>query len=97
MINSAIPARLTAGTPVGVKGVSKKYGERTILNNLDLHIPSGQFVAVVGRSGCGKSTLLRLLAGLENSTEGQLLAGTAPLHTARDENRLMFQDARLLP
>ncbi|MDK2631907.1 aliphatic sulfonates ABC transporter ATP-binding protein [Pantoea stewartii subsp. indologenes] len=97
MINSAIPARLTAGTPVGVKGVSKKYGERTILNNLDLHIPSGQFVAVVGRSGCGKSTLLRLLAGLENSTEGQLLAGTAPLHTARDETRLMFQDARLLP
>lgn len=97
MINSAIPARLTAGTPVGVKGVSKKYGERTILNNIDLHIPSGQFVAVVGRSGCGKSTLLRLLAGLENSTEGQLLAGTAPLHTARDETRLMFQDARLLP
>ncbi|HCP25691.1 MAG TPA: aliphatic sulfonate ABC transporter ATP-binding protein, partial [Pantoea ananatis] len=97
MINSASPARLNAGTPVGVKGVSKKYGERTILNHIDLHIPSGQFVAVVGRSGCGKSTLLRLLAGLESTTQGELLAGNAPLQTAREETRLMFQDARLLP
>ncbi len=45
--------------------MTKRYGDNTILNELDLHIPSGQFVAVVGRSGGGKSTLLRLLAGLE--------------------------------
>ncbi len=54
-------------------------------------------MAVVGRSGCGKSTLLRLLAGLEQTTQGELLAGNAPLHTAREDTRLMFQDARLLP
>lgn len=41
MIHSASPARLNAGTPVGLKDVSKKYGERTILNHIDLHIPSG--------------------------------------------------------
>ncbi|MEA5103019.1 aliphatic sulfonates ABC transporter ATP-binding protein [Pantoea sp. S18] len=91
------PARLNRGTPVGVNGVSKQYGDRTILNNIDLHIPSGQFVAVVGRSGCGKSTLLRLLAGLESTTRGSLLAGNAPLSEAREDTRLMFQDSRLLP
>lgn len=90
-------ARLNRGTPVGISAVSKRYGSRTILDHLDLHIPAGQFIAVVGRSGCGKSTLLRLLAGLEHTSEGELLAGNAPLHTARDDTRLMFQDARLLP
>ncbi len=61
-------ARLNQGTPLLLSGVTKRYGEKTILNALDLHIPAGQFVAVVGRSGGGKSTLLRLLAGLEAPT-----------------------------
>ncbi|QHM70501.1 aliphatic sulfonates ABC transporter ATP-binding protein [Mixta intestinalis] len=93
----AAPSRLNVGTPVGLQSVSKRFGDRAILQGIDLHIPSGQFVAVVGRSGCGKSTLLRLLAGLEFPSEGDLLAGQAPLATAHEETRLMFQDARLLP
>lgn len=60
-------ARLNPGIPLLLNGVMKRYGDNTILNELDLHIPSGQFVAVVGRSGGGKSTLLRLLAGLEKT------------------------------
>ena len=68
-----------------------------MLRDIDLHIPAGQFVAVVGRSGCGKSTLLRLLAGLDEPASGELLAGAAPLSAARDHTRLMFQEARLLP
>lgn len=91
------PARLISGTPVAISNLSKHYGNRTILDQVSLHIPAGQFVAVVGRSGCGKSTLLRLLAGLESTTHGELLAGNAPLAHAREETRLMFQDARLLP
>ena len=94
---SSAPARLNAGTPLNINGVSKQYNGRTVLNSIDLHIPSGQFVAVVGRSGCGKSTLLRLLAGLEKASSGELLAGSAPLNEAREDIRLMFQDARLLP
>lgn len=90
-------ARLTPGTPVLVSGVSRRYGSKTILDRLNLHIPAGQFVAVVGRSGCGKSTLLRLLAGLEKPNDGELLAGTTPLAHSQDDTRLMFQDARLLP
>lgn len=56
-------ARLNQGTPLLLNAVSKHYAENIVLNQLDLHIPAGQFVAVVGRSGGGKSTLLRLLAG----------------------------------
>ncbi len=90
-------ARLNQGTPLLLEGVTKRYGAKTILNGLDLHIPAGQFVAVVGRSGGGKSTLLRLLAGLETPSAGALRAGNAPLYEAQDDTRMMFQDARLLP
>lgn len=90
-------ARLNRGTPLLLNAVSKHYAENIVLNQLDLHIPVGQFVAVVGRSGGGKSTLLRLLAGLETPTAGDVLAGTTPLAEIQDDTRMMFQDARLLP
>jgi sulfonate transport system ATP-binding protein len=57
---------------VTLHGVSKRYGERTVLSNFDLSIERGSFVAIVGRSGCGKSTLLRLVAGLEMPDGGAL-------------------------
>lgn len=90
-------ARINQGTPLLLSGVTKRYGDNTILNALNLHIPAGQFVAVVGRSGGGKSTLLRLLAGLEAPNGGDILAGTTPLAKIQDDTRMMFQDARLLP
>jgi sulfonate transport system ATP-binding protein len=84
---------LLAGGDVALRlqGLSKRYGERQVLQALDLRIEPGEFVAIVGRSGCGKSTLLRLLAGLESPTAGRIdgLAGS--------DTRFMFQDARLLP
>lgn len=88
---------LKRGIPLHLHGVTKDFGARTVLHDLHLHIPAGQFVAVVGRSGCGKSTLLRLLAGLDSASTGELLAGNAPLSGVRGDIRLMFQDARLLP
>ncbi|PDO88362.1 aliphatic sulfonates ABC transporter ATP-binding protein [Kosakonia pseudosacchari] len=90
-------ARLTQGIPLLLNGVSKHYGNNTVLSGLDLHIAAGQFVAVVGRSGGGKSTLLRLLAGLETANAGELLAGSTPLANIQNDTRMMFQDARLLP
>ncbi|WP_142502174.1 aliphatic sulfonates ABC transporter ATP-binding protein [Klebsiella sp. 2680] len=95
--DSPSPARLNSGLPLHLNNVSKYYGERVILDALQLHIPAGQFVAVVGRSGCGKSTLLRLLAGLESVSSGALRAGASSLENARQDIRLMFQDDRLLP
>ena len=91
------PPRLRQGIPLAINGLQKAFGERLVLRDINLHIPAGQFVAIVGRSGCGKSTLMRLLAGLDQPTAGQLLAGSAPLQEAREDTRLMFQEARLLP
>ncbi|ERI50437.1 hypothetical protein N878_25825, partial [Pseudomonas sp. EGD-AK9] len=85
------------GIPLAIERIEKSFGERRVLKGIDLHIPAGQFVAVVGRSGCGKSTLLRLLAGLDQPSGGQLLAGSGALNAVREDIRLMFQDARLLP
>ncbi|WP_447882669.1 aliphatic sulfonates ABC transporter ATP-binding protein [Serratia fonticola] len=91
------PTRIPQGTPITLEGIAKRYGNRTVLDDLQLRITAGQFVAIVGRSGCGKSTLLRLLAGLETANGGTLVSGNAPLSHAKDDTRLMFQDARLLP
>ena len=84
-------ARLNPGTPLLLNGVTKRYGDNTILNELDLHIPSGQFVAVVGRSGGGKSTLLRLLAGLETPNAGEAAGRHDALAAIQDDTRMMFQ------
>jgi sulfonate transport system ATP-binding protein len=91
------PPHLLRGIPLAARKLRKAFGEREVLREIDLHIPAGQFVAIVGRSGCGKSTLLRLLAGLDQASSGELLAGTAALSEARADTRLMFQEARLLP
>src|SRR5450432_1442407 len=83
--------------PLTIRGLRKSFGDNEVLRGIDLHIPADQFVAVVGRSGCGKSTLLRLLAGLDQPSGGQLLAGNGSLNAVREDIRLMFQDSRLLP
>jgi len=85
------------GVRLQAQGLSKRYGQREVLRHLKLAIEPGQFIAIVGRSGCGKSTLLRLVAGLEQASEGQLLADGQPIDGLREEVRIMFQEARLLP
>src|SRR4051794_3770679 len=76
------------GASLNLRGLAKSFRAARVLESVDLHVPAGQFVAIVGRSGCGKSTLLRLIAGLDAADAGRVsLAGEA---------RMMFQEPRLL-
>jgi sulfonate transport system ATP-binding protein len=79
---------------VVARGLTKSFGSRRVISQLNLDIPAGQFLAVVGRSGCGKSTLLRLLSGLEQPDEGTV---TLDAGDGRATARVMFQEPRLLP
>jgi sulfonate transport system ATP-binding protein len=85
------------GIAVQARGLVKSFGDRRVLDGVDLHIAPGEFVAIVGRSGCGKSTLLRLVAALDGTSAGTLTLDGEPLSRHRDDIRIMFQDARLLP
>jgi sulfonate transport system ATP-binding protein len=85
---------------VTLRSVSKRFGDRLVLDGLDLSIEAGAFVSIVGRSGCGKSTLLRLVAGLDAPDEGVIAVGEerpAASRRASGHTRIMFQEARLLP
>lgn len=85
------------GVSLSLQSVGKRYGQREVLRQTQLFIEPGQFVVIVGRSGCGKSTLLRLVAGLEPATAGQIQIDGEPHAGLREDTRIMFQDARLLP
>ncbi|MCA1955750.1 ATP-binding cassette domain-containing protein [Zymomonas sp.] len=75
----------------------KNFGTVEVLKDVDIAIPEGQFVALVGESGCGKSTLLRLISHLERPTSGQLLIDGKERRKINPSVRYLFQEARLLP
>ncbi len=85
----------TSGAALAFRGIGKRFGDKPVLDGIDLEVPPGQFLAIIGKSGCGKSTLLRLLAGLDAPTAGEITHdGVAE---AQADTRIMFQEPRLLP
>jgi sulfonate transport system ATP-binding protein len=82
------------GLSLTIRNLRKSFGTNEVLRDIDLHVPAGQFVAIVGRSGCGKSTLLRLIAGLESIDAGSVSFGD---QLQPQDVRVMFQEPRLLP
>jgi sulfonate transport system ATP-binding protein len=81
---------LTA-TSTRTRELVRGFGERAVLDRLDLDIEPGEFVALLGRSGSGKSTLLRALAGLDDEVAGSGAIEVPP------KVSVVFQDSRLLP
>lgn len=63
----------TPNNIIEIKNVSKVFGEKKALDNINLSVQKGEFMTILGPSGCGKTTLLRLLAGFETASEGEIL------------------------
>lgn len=84
-----------SGATITLEKLSKSFGTRQVLRDVNLEVASGEFVALIGPSGGGKTTLLRVVAGLEAPTSGDV-------HVQRADNlaptiRVMFQEDRLIP
>ncbi|BEU25634.1 ABC transporter ATP-binding protein [Paraburkholderia caribensis] len=75
----------------------QKCGSYIALRPITLHIPDGEFVAIVGPSGCGKTTLLRMAAGLDFPTTGTLTIGSEPVKGPGPDRAVVFQQFALLP
>ena len=83
-------------TVLDIKNVTKKYGNVTAVQNVSLEIQRGEFFSLLGPSGCGKTTLLRMIAGFEETTEGQILIhneDVAPLPPYKRPVNTVFQSA----
>ena len=85
---------------IRLEGVTKSFGDVNVIPPLDLEIEDGEFVVFVGPSGCGKSTLLRLIAGLEDVTEGRIQIdgeNATALAPAKRGLAMVFQSYALYP
>src|SRR3954465_10130166 len=94
--------------PIVLRNVTKRFGQRTILDNVSLTIPPGETVAVLGPSGGGKSTLIRCMNGLNTFDAGDIQVGPhrlvpgsrnarADVQQVRQSFGMIFQDFQLFP
>ena len=87
-------------TNLSFKNLSKSYGDVEVLHGINLEVYSGEFLVFVGPSGCGKSTLLRMIAGLEDVTDGQMYIENQMVNNIQPSLRgvaMVFQSYALYP
>jgi multiple sugar transport system ATP-binding protein len=85
---------------LGLKNVTKRFGQNEVVRDLTLDVASGEFVVFLGPSGCGKSTLLRMIAGLEAVTTGEIRLGPRRIDDLAPGDRgvaMVFQHYALYP
>jgi multiple sugar transport system ATP-binding protein len=85
---------------IELRRVSKRFGDHEVIHDIDLRILDHEFIALVGPSGSGKSTLLRMIAGLEEVTEGEVLINETPVQNVLPAKRglaMVFQSYALYP
>ncbi|MGC1308540.1 MAG: ABC transporter ATP-binding protein [Phormidesmis sp.] len=93
-------AQKLSAAGVSLRGVTKRYGTFTAIENMTLDIPAGAYCCLLGPSGCGKTTALRMIAGHEEVTEGEVFIGDRPvthLPPAKRNTAMMFQNYALFP
>ena len=85
---------------IQLRNVVKRYGAVDVVHGIDLDIEEGEFVVLLGPSGCGKTTTLRMIAGLEDVSDGQLSIGDRVVNTVAPKDRgvsMVFQNYALYP
>jgi multiple sugar transport system ATP-binding protein len=85
---------------VSIRNVRKRFGTFEVLHGVSVEIEDGEFVILVGPSGCGKSTLLRMIAGLENISDGEIAIGGRVVNNVAPKERdiaMVFQNYALYP
>jgi ABC-type sugar transport system ATPase subunit len=83
-----------------LQNVAKKFGQTQVIHGVSLEVNDGEFVVFVGPSGCGKTTLLRMIAGLEDLTDGEISIGNRIVNDVDPANRgvaMVFQNYALYP
>ena len=91
---------MTTPPLISIERITKRFGDFTAVNEVDLEIRRGEFFALLGASGCGKTTLLRMLGGFETPTEGRILIDGADMSRVPPYERpvnMMFQSYALFP
>lgn len=89
--------KLRASSLLHMEDVYKRYGDKTILDDIDLSVGHGEFVTVVGPSGCGKSTMLRLVIGQEHQCDGLMLMEGRPIGPPTPDRGVVYQHYSLFP
>src|SRR3954469_4850147 len=85
---------------LAISGLTKNYGTVEVIHGIDLQINDGEFVSLIGESGCGKSTLLRMIAGLEDITDGTIALNDRVINDVEPKDRdmaMVFQNYALYP
>ena len=87
-------------TILELKGLTKQFGETDVLKGIDIKVAKGEFITLLGSSGCGKTTTLRIIAGLEEPDEGQVILNGQDITQTPPERRnvnTVFQNYALFP
>ncbi len=85
---------------VEIRGVKKRFGGTEVIHGVDVAVEDGEFVVLVGPSGCGKTTLLRMIAGLEEISDGEIAIGGRVVNGVAPKERdiaMVFQNYALYP